>query len=49
MRLTDRELKFFIGYLKARRMYAPHPTASFVWEDWMESTLKKLENELYYV
>jgi hypothetical protein len=49
MRLTDREIKLFLGYLKTRRMYAPHPYASFIWEEWMESTINKLENELYYV
>lgn len=49
MKLTQKELDFFIGYLEVRRMYKPtgHVLGSLVWEDWMEDTLKKLTDERY--
>ena len=51
MRLTDRELKLFLGALKAKRMYRGMdiPLGAKVWEPWMEDTIRKIEDELLWV
>lgn len=48
MRLTEREMKLFLGYLKQRRMYRPTtiPLGASVWEPWMDTTIQKLTDEL---
>ena len=37
---TDQEIKFFVSFLERRKMYKPYNNG--VWEEWMESTLKKM-------
>jgi len=51
MKLTDRELKLFLGTLKAKRMYrgTKVPCGATVWEPWMEDTIRKIEDELLWV
>ena len=43
MKLTETELKCFLGYLKARQLY--HNPA--IHQEWMVNTIRKLEDELY--
>ena len=40
---TDQEIKFFVSFLERRKMYKPYNNG--VWEEWMESTLKKMTFE----
>jgi hypothetical protein len=51
MKLTYKELCLFRGVLRARRMYRGMklPLSAVVWEDWMEESLEKIEEELYRV
>jgi len=51
MKLTDRELKLFLGTLKAKRMYRGMniPLGATVWKPWMEDTIRKIEDELLWV
>lgn len=48
MRLTDKEITLFLGYLKAKRMYRGCKPAlgAEVWQPWMEGTIQKLTDEL---
>ena len=48
MRLTEKELSLFKGTLLARKAYRHQtlPLNARVWEDWMETTLTKINNEL---
>ena len=48
MRFTERELLLFKNTLLARRAYrnTDIPLNARVWDDWMETTLTKINNEL---
>ena len=48
MRLTEKELVLFKNTLQASKAYrnTSTPLNARVWEDWMETTLTKINNEL---
>jgi hypothetical protein len=48
MKLTDTEIKLFLSYLENRKRYKPcgQVLGYPMWQDWMDDTIQKLNDEL---